>query len=124
MQITFLMYLQNVNVQVAYSMYLLIGITLVGIAMIFDDDGLIGTSQLFTCPLMLYQLTFQILMLCLRNTMTEIISKLLIKRYSGLVEYYKDLEERLSFEEYEDPNQTFSISQYPPLYQKINSATI
>ena len=35
-----------------------------------------------------------------------------------------DLEERLSFEEYEDPNQTFSISQYPPLYQKINSATI
>jgi len=53
MQVTFYMYLKNTNVQVIYSLTLLVVLTLVGIAMIFDDDGLIGTTQLFTCPLML-----------------------------------------------------------------------
>lgn len=54
MQVTFFMYLKNTNVQVAYSLYLLGILTVIGIAMIFDDDGLIGTSQLFTCPLLLF----------------------------------------------------------------------
>ena len=35
-------------------MYILGMLTLVGVAMIFDDDGLIGTSQLLTCPIMIY----------------------------------------------------------------------
>jgi hypothetical protein len=43
-------------------------------------------------------------------------SKLVFKRYSNLLDWYADVEERLSFEEYEDPNQTFTIQQYPPLY--------
>ena len=64
------------------------------------------------------------LMLSLRNTIVEVLSKLVFKRYSNLLNWYSGVEERLSFEEYEDPNQTFSISQFPPLYQKINSATI
>ena len=63
-------------------------------------------------------------MLSLRNTIVEVLSKLFVKRYSNLLEWYSDVEERLKFEEYEDPNQTFNIQQYPPLYQKINSATI
>jgi len=63
-------------------------------------------------------------MLSLRNTFVEVLSKLLLKRYSGLLDWYADVEERLSFEEYEDPNQAFSITQYQPLYQKINSKTI
>ena len=53
---------------------------------------------------MLFQLLFQILMLSLRNTVVEIISKLYFKRYSNLLDWYADVEERLSFEEYEDPN--------------------
>jgi len=77
--------------------------------MIFDDDWLVGTTQLFTCPIMLLSLTFQILMLSLRNNIVELLSKLVIKRYSNLLDWYADVEERLSFEEYEDPNQTFSI---------------
>lgn len=72
--------------------------------MIFDDDGLVGTSQLFTCPAMLMALLFQILMLSLRNTIVEVLSKLVIKKYSDLLDWYADVEERLSFEEYEDPN--------------------
>lgn len=104
MQVTFFMYLKNTNVQVAYSLYLLCILTIVGIAMIFDDDGLIGTSQLFTCPLLLFQLAFQILMLSLRNTLSAIVQRLIIERYSSLIEWYVDLEERLSYEEYEDPN--------------------
>ena len=104
MQVTFFMYLKNTNVQVIYSLTTLGVLTFIGIAMIFDDDGLIGTTQLFTCPVMLLQLLFQILMLSLRNTAVEIISKLVFKRYSNLLDWYADVEERLSFEEYEDPN--------------------
>lgn len=63
-------------------------------------------------------------MLFLRNCIVEVISKLAISRYSELLSWYADVEERLSFEEYEDTNQTFNIQQYPPLYHKINSATI
>ena len=92
-----------------YSLNSILVITIIGIAMIFDDDGLIGTSQLFTCPSMLFSLLFQLLMLSLRNTVVEVISKLVFRRYADLLDWYADVEERLSFEEYEDPNQTFSI---------------
>ena len=59
--------------------------------------------------LMLLQLVFQVLMLSLRNTVVEVLSKLFVQRYSNLLEWYSDVEERLKFEEYEDPNQTFNI---------------
>lgn len=29
------------------------------------------------------------------------------------------MENRLSFEEYEDPNQTFAVQQFDPLHQKV-----
>lgn len=45
-------------------------------------------------------------------------------KYSKILDWYSDVEERLSFEEFEDTNQTFSIQQFPPLYYKINQATI
>jgi len=124
MQITFFMYLKNTNVQVIQSLMILGALSMVGIAMIFDDDGLLGTTQMFTCPVMLLSLVFQFLMLSLRNTVVEVTSKLIFKRYSSLLDWYSDVEDRLSFEEYEDPEQTFSINQFAPLYQKINSKTI
>lgn len=109
MQVTFFMYLKNTNVQVIYSLSALGAMTFVGFVMIFDDDGLVGTSQLFTCPLMLLSLLFQVLMLSLRNSCVEVLSKLVLEKSSRLLEWYADVEERLSFEEYEDPDQTFSI---------------
>jgi hypothetical protein len=57
-------------------------VTLIGVAMIFDDDGLIGTTQLFTSPTMLLGILFQILMLSLRNTIVEVLSKLVIRKYA------------------------------------------
>jgi hypothetical protein len=77
--------------------------------MIFDDDNLVGTTQLFTSPTMLLCLLFQILMLMLRNTIVEVLSKLVIRRYADQLDWYADVEERLSYEEYEDPNQIFTI---------------
>ena len=61
---------------------MLLILTMVGIAMIFDDDGLIGTTQLFTSPTMLLGILFQILMLSLRNTIVEVLSKLVIRKYA------------------------------------------
>lgn len=63
-------------------------------------------------------------MLFLKNSICEVLSKIGVRRYAELLDWYADVEERLSYEEYEDPNQTFTIQQYPPLFQKINSATI
>lgn len=58
MQVTFFFYFKNTNVQVIYSMNSLFIVTLIGVAMIFDDDGLIGTTQLFTSPTMLLGILF------------------------------------------------------------------
>jgi hypothetical protein len=104
MQVTFFFYFRNTNVQVTYSLNSILVLTFIGIAMIFDDDGLVGTTQLFTCPAMLMSLLFQIMMLSLRNTIVEVLSKLVLRRYADLLDWYADVEERLSFEEYEDPN--------------------
>jgi len=43
-------------------------------------------------------------MLMLRNMIVEVISKFGFRRYADMLEWYADVEERLSFEEYEDPN--------------------
>ena len=58
MQITFFLYFKNTNVLVIYSLNLILILTMVGIAMIFDDDGLVGTTQLFTCPSMLLTIIY------------------------------------------------------------------
>ena len=95
---------------------MLLILTFIGMAMIFDDDGLVGTTQLFTCPAFLFGLIFQCLMLQLRNIIVEVMSKLAFRKYADLLDWYADVEDRLSFEEYEDPTQTFTIQQYPPLF--------
>ena len=43
------------------------------------------------------------MILSLRNTIIDVCSKLLISRYADLHEWYADIEDRLSYEEYEDP---------------------
>ena len=60
----------------------------------------------------------------MRNQICLVFSKLIITKYSDLIEWYIDIEERLAYEEYEDINQTFSIQQNDALYKKINSSNI
>jgi len=72
--------------------------------MIFVDDGLTGTTELFSCPVMLLSLLYSLLMLMVRNTVTDVFSKIIIKRYSNLLEWYRNVEDKLTLEEYEDPN--------------------
>jgi len=45
----------------------------------------------------------------LRNMIVDVISKMGLSRYASLLDWYADVEDRLSYEEYEDPNQTFTI---------------
>jgi class 3 adenylate cyclase len=124
LQVIFFFYFMKANVLVIYSVNVILLMTIIGVGMIFDDARLVGTAQFFTCPAMLFALFFQILVLCLRNVIAEVLTKLLIRKYADLLDWYQDVEDRLQFEEYEDPNQQFSIQQYPPLNHKIKSATI
>lgn len=43
-------------------------------------------------------------MLQTRNSLCQVFSKLVIKKYANLLNWYNDVEDRLSYEEYEDPN--------------------
>lgn len=111
MQLIFLQYFRNTNVHIIYSHSIQIVLTVIGVCLIFDDERLVGVNQLFTCPPYLFILLYQILFLELRNQVSIICSKLVLKKYSSLIEWYIDIEERLAYEEYEDINQTFSIQQ-------------
>lgn len=123
-QITIFYYFRNTNVQVIDSFYFILFMTLLAVLHVLGDDHLVGVTQFLTTPAMIFLVIFQALLLSLRNTLCEVMSKLLLRRYADQLDWYADVEDRLSFEEYEDPNQFFSIHQYPPLYQRINSATI
>jgi hypothetical protein len=56
--------------------------TVLGIALILEDDRLVGVTMFVTTPAMLFGLIFQCLMLSLRNTICEVMSKLVIKRFA------------------------------------------
>ena len=124
LQIIFLYYFRNCSVHVNYSMSILLLFTIIGWSMILDDDMLVGTTQLFTSPSLLLTLSWQVLSLGLRNSIVDVISKLVIRRYADLHDWYSEIENKLTYEMYEDPEQTFSIQQFTPLFIKINSSNI
>ena len=102
----------------------LLGFTIFGVLVNFDDDGVQGWTMLLYNPSSLACLVWQILMLSLRNTMVDVFTKVVFRRYADLLDWYSDVEERILLEEYENPNQTFSIMQHPGLYKKIHTANI
>ena len=58
LQIIFFFYFMKVNVIVIYSINTIFAMTIIGMILIFDSDGLVGTTQIFTCPAMLFALLF------------------------------------------------------------------
>ena len=109
MQIIFFYYYKNSNIQIIYQLVIQLTFTLIGIAMIFDDDGLVGSTQLLNCPTLLLTLLYQVLLLQLRNFCISVLNLVIRKQNAELFSWYFDIEERLSYEMYEDINQTFSI---------------
>jgi hypothetical protein len=53
---------------------------------------------------LLLTLLFNTLVLSARNYVVDVMGKLVIRRYADLHDWYADIEDRLSFEEYEDPD--------------------
>jgi len=50
--------------------------------------------------------------------------KLVFRSKADLLDWYTEIEGKLAFEEFENINQIFSISQFNPLYNKITNSTI
>lgn len=67
-------------VQIVYANILLLVLTLMGSLAIIDDDGLVGTTQLFTTPSFLLQLLLAICLLYLRNYMVRVMQAIVISR--------------------------------------------
>jgi hypothetical protein len=53
---------------------------------------------------MILYFIFVILTLKLRNFILDVLRKLVLPAYRKRFEYYTDIEDRLYYEEYEDPN--------------------
>jgi len=51
-------YFRNTNVQVIDSFYIILTCTIVGIAMILNDDRMVGLTQFLTTPSMIFTLIF------------------------------------------------------------------
>jgi hypothetical protein len=49
-------------------------------------------------------LVFQLLVTELRNQCVNVLTKLVIRKYADILDWYLDIEERLAYEEYEDIN--------------------
>jgi len=67
MQVVLYYYLKCTNIQIKYATHMITILTLVGVATIFDDDSLVGSSQLFTSPSLLFSLLFVFLVLWVKN---------------------------------------------------------
>jgi len=103
-QAMFFYYFKNTNQQVLFCIYIEFALTLLGMSLIFDDDGLLGIQQFFYCPSLTMTCLFQILMMSLRNYVTDISMKLVFHRYSDLLMWYTEIEETLAYEEFENIN--------------------
>ena len=82
MQIIMFYYFRNTNVQVIDSFWIILIMTIFGIALILEDDRFVGVTLFVTTPGMLFVVIFQILMLSLRNTVCEVMAKLVFRRFA------------------------------------------
>lgn len=110
MEMLLLFYFLRTNIKIIYANILLATITCIGAMMVLDDEGLIGIRQFLSCPLLIIALFLQFGLLFLRNTIVEVLLKYVIKKSADKLNWFANIEDRLDFEEFEDPAQVFSIS--------------
>jgi hypothetical protein len=76
---------------------------------VFNEQGLTGVQEFFACPKLYMTLFFQFLLLELRNFIGRVLTKLVIRYYADLLDWYIEIEEKLAFEQFENMKQIFSI---------------
>ena len=104
LQSMILFYFMNTNEIVYVSLYWQFFFYSIGVAFIFNDEGLEGVKQFFSCPVMLLTYIWQLLMLCLRNLVTDIMKKLVLRSKADLLDWYTEIEGKLAYEEFENIN--------------------
>lgn len=114
----------SVRVEVSIGMRIIQALGFVAVSMTMSTEGLLGITQAFSCPNLLLQLLLQFSLLSLRTYCLLVFPPFLDTEASRLQSWYRDINERLIFEEYEDPSQVFSVTQFPPLFAKIYSSKI
>jgi len=77
---------------------------------ILQDENLVEVNQLFTCPSMLLQIIFIALIFYLQEPVYKFMRMMLPTRSRESLKFYKNVEEMLFMEEYEDSDQEFSIT--------------
>ena len=85
-----------------YAIYVLCLIT------VLEDKNLVGITQLFYSPHVWAYLTFVLLFVTLKHTLMTVYQVMSPWNYE-MIKCYRDIEDRIFMEEYEDADQEFSI---------------
>jgi hypothetical protein len=88
------------------------------IVFILEDDNLIGLKSLFTSPAMVLQLVMIALTIWLSENIYSFMRNYLPTNAREQMLFYKNVEEIIFMEEYEDSNQEFTIQKNSP--QTVN----
>jgi hypothetical protein len=108
-QIFLFQYFCNSYQQVYYALYTQVILSIFGCCLVFNEQGLTGVQEFFACPKLYMTLFFQFLLLELRNFIGRVLTKLVIRYYADLLDWYIEIEEKLAFEQFENMKQIFSI---------------
>ena len=74
------------------------------VTFVLDDDNLVGLKSLFTSPAMILQLVMIALIIWLSETYYQVIRNMFPTKYREQMLFYKNVEEIIFMEEYEDSN--------------------
>jgi len=80
-----LYYLKQTNIQIKYGVHVNFILTLVGAALLFDDDQLIGLKEMVSCPTILFVFIFQVLILSTKSFLTDVVWHLIMQDNSKLL---------------------------------------
>lgn len=117
-------YFLNTNECVVQSLYWQLFFHIFGALFVFNESGTEGIKMFMICPQMIFSFLWQFLVLVLRNCLYDALKKILWRETADLLDWYAEIEGKLAYEEFENINQIFSISQFKPLYNKITNSTI
>ena len=92
---------------------------LLSVIFILQDENLVGVRSLFVCPSMVLELVFIILVLYVQEPFYKFARITLPTRFRESLRYYKNVEEMLFMEEYEDSDQEFTIGKNTGLAQPL-----
>lgn len=96
-----------------------VGMTMISFLFVFELGDLMHIQDFYNSPQLLLHLLFAVLTIWMTTLLQWIYVGLLPTEQFRRREFYEAIEEKLIFEEYEDPNQEFCVDKREPFFAKL-----